>query len=313
VLQDVFGKKELKFVMLDCCWGMMLENVSIFKDATRLLIASPDEMPALGIGYQNLCEAILERPQIKPEELGKMMVAVFYAERYADYEDPDDPDNTVFAKMGVSLTCADTLEFENKIFPKLEEFCGVLETVMPSFRDNLRLALDACKDYTYANPQVYDMYNIDLVWLLENIIFQNPNPSTPNLRKINDLALELIRDLKVYLMSGFLANNYQKASLGVEAIGGKGISITFPRRIVDYDDSELAEEFFPIDVWKSMIKKFYNIISIARLRDRMEDLNLTDAQRLDLKPEELFEITPLKPSWRLIFSSGRNELRNFDR
>ena len=261
VLQKVFGHKGLAFILLDCCWGMMLENVHIFSTSTCYFIASADECPALGIGYTSLCKFILERSRIKPDELAKMLVAVYYTIRYQDYDDPSDP---AYKNMGVSLTCVDTTVVEDIIIPRLTKLCKEIIGDINDLTPILIAALNTCKDYTYSNPLVYKIFNIDLTWFLENIIFQI-STSHKNFDLIHDLALELIRDINLYLITGYLGNNYKKTTPGKKAIGGKGITITLPKK-EDYYNLSLVKpgskiEFYSITNWRSMLLHFYANLS----------------------------------------------------
>ena len=107
VIKSHFRKKP-GFICLDCCWAQQIENADKFVGLTDYFIASPDEMPALGLGYTQLCKQFLHRPTIKAREVANLLVSIFYCTNYADY-DSDVPE---FRKMGVSLTSLLLADFQ---------------------------------------------------------------------------------------------------------------------------------------------------------------------------------------------------------
>ncbi len=262
VLKSVFDEKGLSFILLDCCWGMMLENVYLFSCATQYFIASADESPALGVGYTELCELITKRAKIKPAELARLIVAVYYTVRYSDYDDPAATEAT-FKNMGVSFTCVDTEAWTKNILPVFTEFCTEIINDISAFSPVLLASINTCKDYTYSNPLVYKVFNIDLIWLLENIIFQI-NKSAKPFDKIKYLVFVLIKDIKLLLIDAYLGNNYKKTVPGIKALGGKGITITFPKVPSDYQFSLVKPgsdiEFYTITNWRKMLLHFYDTI-----------------------------------------------------
>src|SRR4029079_15584564 len=68
----------------------------------------------------------------------------------------------------------------------------------------------------------YPMFDIDLIWFLENLLYYNVDMSLDN--KI----FEVINRIQNYLITGTMGNNYVKRPPGSRAIGGNGVAICFP-------------------------------------------------------------------------------------
>src|SRR5258705_572517 len=227
VINKTFRKKP-GFICMDCCWAQQIENANKFVGITDYFIASPDEMPALGLGYKQFCKQFVERPTIKAREVANLLVSVFYCTNYADY-DSDVPE---FRKMGVSLTSLALSNFK----PFADSFttlCNYLINKLKNKDDQtyvlIRNARGQCLDYTYkdtdklkASKIDYPMFNIDLIWLLENLLYYNVDMALDN--KI----FEVINQLQNNLITGTMGNNYEKRPPGSRAIGGNGIAICFP-------------------------------------------------------------------------------------
>ena len=254
-------KKNPAFICLDCCWAQQIENANKFFGLTDFFIASPDEMPALGLGYTQFCKQFVSRPTIKAREIANLLVSIFYCTNYADY-DGEVPE---FRKMGVSLT---SISFSN-YKPFVDSFttlCKYLIDKLKSKDDQtyvlIRNARSQCLDYTYkdtdkmkASKIDYPMFNIDLIWLLENLLYYNVDMALDN--KIFDV----INQLQNNVIAGFMGNNYKKRAPGSRAIGGNGIAICFPA------NTELAEEsilndhkisFFKTTGWRELLTLYYN-------------------------------------------------------
>lgn len=295
VLSDVFEHNGLAFIMLDCCWGMMIENVFTFSSNTQYFIASADESPALGIGYVDFCRFVIRRAKIKPDELAKLLVAVYYTIRYEDYDQPLVPE---FQNMGVSFTCADTNFISELIIPNLTRFCSEVIKDMDGFVNVLLPAITTCEDYTYADPLRFKVFNIDLIWFLENIIFQI-GMSEKKFDTIGQLAFFLIRDIKIYLITGYLGNNYKKTTLGVPALGGRGITITFPKN-QDHainsilENPEIIPEFYKVTKWKEMLMGFYEALDKKERNASQELRNIPAIEALsNIKGHNNFGLTQL--------------------
>lgn len=241
VLLSVFKQKGLAFLFLDTCWGMMIENGYTFKDLTDYYVATPDEMPSSGVGYASLINLLNNWPQIKPAELGKLLVAVNYANNYADYAKGREE----FRKMGVSLTCTTSTTLDDIIANYFDPFCSHIIANIQSLFFILKKAAEQCKDYTYENyaaPEYtdYEIYNIDLIWLLENILYFNYDQRLNKIRdtRLHVLTHELLQKTSLYLIKGFMANNYEECELGDKpCIGGKGIAITLPKNKAELQKS----------------------------------------------------------------------------
>ena len=271
VLGSVFRKK-LAFICLDCCWGQQIENAYTFSSVTDNFIASADEMPALGLGYEHICKQIVQRTNITPLEISKMLVAVYYYKNYADYDGP----NPEFRKMGVSLTHVNTSKkFIDDFSTKFTLLVDYLDKYLHKFFFTIKKARSVCRDYTYQNTDdkqpeaiIYPMFNIDLPWFLENLMFFNGN-SDDNLRS---LISDALFSLQNRLIHGYLGNNYLDTVIGKPALAGKGITITFPKNALHAKLSLVRKNitpekdllFYQITGWKKFLHHYYQLETLAK-------------------------------------------------
>ena len=254
-------RKNPDFICLDCCWAQQIENANKFVGLTDYFIASPDEMPALGLGYTQLCKQFLKRPTIKAREVANLLVSIFYCTNYADY-DSDVPE---FRKMGVSLTSLSLSNF-NSFRDSFTILCKYLIDKL-KFKDDqtyvlLHNARAQCLDYTYkdtdklkASKIDYPMFNIDLIWFLENLLYYNVD------LPLDNKIFEVINQLQNNIIAGFMGNNYKKNSLGSRAIGGNGVAICFPANKEHAEESILKDNkiaFFKTTGWRELLKLYYN-------------------------------------------------------
>jgi hypothetical protein len=263
-MADVINKTFIKkpgFICMDCCWAQQIENANKFVGITDYFIASPDEMPALGLGYKQFCKQFVERPTIKAREVANLLVSVFYCTNYADY-DSDVPE---FRKMGVSLTSLALSNFK----PFNDSFTTLCKYLIDKLKKKdvqtyvlIRNARSQCLDYTYkdtdklkASKIDYPMFNIDLIWLLENLLYYNVDMALDN--KI----FEVINQLQNNLITGTMGNNYEKRPPGSRAIGGNGIAICFPANKKHAEESILKDNkiaFFKSTGWRELLVLYYN-------------------------------------------------------
>jgi hypothetical protein len=99
------------------------------------------------------------------------------------------------------------------------------------------------------------MFNIDLIWLLENLLYYNVDMALDN--KI----FEVINALQNNVIVGTMGNNYVKRSPGGKAIGGNGIAICFPAKKEHAAESILKDNkisFFKTTGWKELLTLYYN-------------------------------------------------------
>lgn len=272
VLKKVFGPGNLDFVFLDCCWGMQIENAYSFREAGKYFIASADLMPAAGVGYNDLLRKLTERPAITGREMANLLLSVFFTNKYDDYDNEDDPS---FRKMGVSLTNLKTDEL-NEFLRVFDEFCQYLMSDMPRFSALIKKVRSHCDDYTYSE-RVFDfnMYNIDLVWFLENMVHFN-NRFTRD-EALEKCCLKLLYILTVRLRYGFMGNNYKKFKPGTKAIGGNGITITFPensaqfRKSMFYKSKSVKPAFVSDTKWDSFLNMYYSYVrKVTRNKKTLE-------------------------------------------
>jgi hypothetical protein len=263
VIKKVFKKKP-GFVCMDCCWAQQIENANKFVDITDYFIASPDEMPALGLGYKQFCKQFVERPTIKPREIANLLVSVFYCTNYADY-DSDVPE---FRKMGVSLTSLALFNFKSFLTPFTNLCIYLIQKLKKKDMEAdqtyllIRNARSQCLDYTYKDTDKlkaakidYPMFNIDLIWLLENLLYYNVDMALDN--KI----FEVINQLQNFLITGTMGNNYVKRPPGSRAIGGNGVAICFPANKEHAKESILKDrkiDFFKITGWRELLYLYYD-------------------------------------------------------
>jgi len=243
------GAKELAFVFMDCCWAMQIENLYEYKYITKYYVASADEMPALGLGkgYSTFCRKINERPQVKYDEIADLLISIYYANMYDDYDQEGAP--VSFSKMGVSLTCADATDL--KYFTdEFTSFCNLLKENMDDMHLVFAEARDKCYDFTYEAEAEYGVYNIDMIWFLENLLFFNR-------MDLKNEGLEtsinaLMRICMLYLRRSFMGSNYKDPYPGNRKRVCRGITITFP---VQKDG--LADESNQINPARRDTIKFY--------------------------------------------------------
>ncbi len=259
-LSSVFPKKGLAFICLDCCWGQQIEHAYTFKDVSDYFVASVDEMPSLGLGYKELCYYLNARPQILPYELAKMLVAVYFVKNYADYDSPI----VYFRQMGVSLTCVNTTQLKKH----LELFNAICNRVIEKINEQhptITASLQCCKDYTYDLARGdYAVYNLDLIWFLENIIHFNKSDA-----ELNNKILEFIRHHFMYYVKGYLGNNYKDSNPGETCLGGRGVSICFPRSRKELETSIYygsgKPKFVRDSKWKKLLLSYYK--SLPKKKD----------------------------------------------
>jgi len=119
-----------------------------------------------------------------------------------------------------------------------------------------------CFDYTYAdtdNLEVskidFPMFNIDLIWFLENLLFYNENIG------LEQKIFDVIYQIQNNLITAHMENNYKKTILGSKAIGGNGIAICFPVSKEHADESILIDNkisFYKATGWKKLLFEYYN-------------------------------------------------------
>ena len=259
------GAKELAFVFMDCCWAMQIENLYEYKYITKYYIASADEMPALGLGkgYSTFCSKINERPQVRYEEIADLLISIYYTYMYNDYDQEGAPAN--FSKMGVSLTCADASDL--KYFTeKFIEFCKILNDNMDDMHLIIAEARDKCYDFTYEAESEYGVYNIDLIWFLENLLhFNRADLQNEELEiSINTL----MRICMLYLRKSFMGSNYKDPYPGSRKRICRGITITFPAKKDGLADNknqigpERRDEvrFYKKTGWPLLLKNYFETI-----------------------------------------------------
>lgn len=266
VLVNVFSGKELSFVFLDTCWGMMMENCYTFKDITEHFVATADEMPSSGVGYGSLINLLNQWPQIKSEELAKLLVAVNYSNNYADYA----KGRKEFENMGVSLSCTDVSKLEDIISGHFDPFCEYLITQMKTIYPVFKKAAEQCNDYTYVDyskpdAEDYGVYNIDLIWFLENLMHFNKKGKKVIDVQLQLLASALVQQVSLYLIKGYMSNNYEEAALGGKpVIGGKGIAITLPKDSEQLANADMYKNglsnFVANTKWKTLIKTYLKTV-----------------------------------------------------
>jgi len=263
-------KQKIGFICLDCCWGQQIENSFVFADAVEYVVASADESPALGIGYQELCSKINQRPHIKPEELANMIVAVYFYRNYSDYDSPV----AEFRKMGVSITNVKTDMLRKKTGVKKDSFeekmrnlCDYLIKNIARFKQIILPARNKCKDYTYKDTDslkpdkiIYPVFNIDLPWFLNNLRYYNQEKD----EKLDNLINDILLFIETKLIKGFLSSNYRNPILGNKTAytGGNGLTILFPVSKLQAEEcySLYQAENHPFYVktnWLNFLKKYY--------------------------------------------------------
>ena len=275
-IKKVFRQK-IAFVCLDCCWGQQIENAYIFSDVAQYFVASADESPALGIGYQEFCSKVNQRPNIKPEEIANLIVAVYFYRNYSDYDSPI----AEFRKMGVSITNVKTSMLAKDKFnagknfeEKMRALCDYMIQHMGKFAMTIFMARKKCKDYTYKDTDaldpvdiIYPVFNIDLPWLLSNLRYYNRETDAD----LDKMISELLLLIETEVIHSFLGSNYRKPILGSRSAytGGNGLSILFPVSKLQAEgcDSLYQRTSHPFYVncqWLNFLKSYYRALEKIR-------------------------------------------------
>jgi hypothetical protein len=268
-IKKVF-KQKIGFVCLDCCWGQQIENAFVFAHAAEYVVASADESPALGIGYQELCSRINQRPQIRPEEIANLIIAVYFYRNYSDYDSPV----AEFRKMGVSITNIKTQLLKkttgsnaNSFEEKMKNLCDYLIKNISKFKQIILPARKKCKDYTYKDTEsldpahiMYPVFNIDLPWFLTNLRYYNQEKD----EKLDTLINDILLFIETSMIKGFLSSNYRNPILGNRTAytGGNGLSILFPISKIQAEgcDSLYKSKTHPFYVktnWLNFLSAYY--------------------------------------------------------
>lgn len=229
ILKGSFGDK-LKFICLDSCWGQLSENMQAFMGVTEYLVGSVDEMPVMGIGYESFCRLLTENYEIRPFELASLITSTFYQSNYNDYMSSPE-----FSKMGVSLSCVSLPNTERLFSGSFNKLVKYLTANIDKYRGLVCAARKICKDHTYSPEDIFKAYNIDLVRFLENIIFFVKDDAEEYALSMH--CLQVIAEIKMYALKSFIANNYEEAKPGLEALGGYGFTICFPPNLAAYKAS----------------------------------------------------------------------------
>ena len=166
----------------------------------------------------------------------------------------------------------------------------------------IKNARSQCLDYTYKDTDKlktakidYPMFNIDLIWWLENLLYYNVD------LPLDNKIFEVINQLQNNVIAGFMGNNYIKRSPGSKAIGGNGITICFPANKEHAAESILKDkkiDFFKTTGWKALLNVYYNY--------------KFDRRKLTAKAGPVFKGLTLEKSLaedpeRLIFKKAKNK------
>lgn len=275
------GARELGFVFMDCCWAMQIENLYEYKYITKYYVASADEMPALGLGkgYSNFCRKLNERPQAKYDEIADLLISLYYANMYDDYDQEGAPIS--FRKMGVSLTCADTTDMKY-LTDEFIRFCQILNNNMDDLHLIFAEARDKCHDFTYEPEEEFGVYNIDLMWFLENLLYFNRKVDLPN-EQLEISINSLMRICMLYLRKSFMGSNYQDPYPGNRKRVCRGITITFPIKEGGLTDNnnQIGPErrgeikFYEKTGWPAALQSYFKTVekykgSIAGMKESLK-------------------------------------------
>jgi len=282
VLRKNFDRaRELGFVFMDCCWAMQIENLYEYKKLTKYYVASADEMPALGLGkgYSTFCRKLNERPQAKYDEIADLLISLYYANMYDDYDQEGAP--VSFKKMGVSLTCADASDLKY-LTEEFVKFCEILNKNMDDLHLIFAEARDKCHDFTYEPEEEFGIYNIDLMWFLENLLYFNRMTDQPN-EQLEITINSLMRICMLYLRKSFMGSNYQDPYPGNRKRVCRGITITFPIKkggLTDSDNQIGPErrgkiKFYKKTSWPAVLENYFDTVekykdSIAGMKEHLK-------------------------------------------
>jgi hypothetical protein len=88
-------------------------------------------------------------------------------------------------------------------------------------------ARDKCFDFTYEEETEFGVYNIDLMWFLENLFYFNRMVNFRNIELEASIS-ELMRIFMLYLRKSFMGSNYKDPYPGNRKRVCRGMTITFP-------------------------------------------------------------------------------------
>ena len=157
----------------------------------------------------------------------------------------------------------------------------------------IRNARSQCLDYTYKDTDKlkaakidYPMFNIDLIWFLENLLYYNVDMGLDN--KI----FEVINKIQNYLITGTMGNNYVKKPPGSRAIGGNGVAICFPGKRAHAEESILKKNnisFFKTTGWRELLYLYYDYKYDPKKHKGKSDKfeGLTVEESLGVEPDRL--------------------------
>lgn len=258
ILLEVFGNKGVAFFLFDCCWGMRFEMASLFYESVNYVVGSIDESPLEGIGYDLWTKKLLQLPNMKQDEVAKMLVAQYYISRFDDYIDKSlkDPTQGSFYHYGISMSCIDMSRFLQtavNFTSFVDQMIFLLKNTNESTAIKIVTAIkksrEKCADFTYNLPtDAYPIYNIDMIWFLENIahnlkVLQVEKEYEGVVKDLRVYAFEVITEIKLKLLISYCQNNYSLPSLTdkLSYTGGYGITITFPSKEEYIEESSLSE------------------------------------------------------------------------
>lgn len=110
------------------------------------------------------------------------------------------------------------------------------------------------------------MFNIDLVWLLENLLFYSLDDQR------EEMILKVIYQIQGGLITSFMGSNYKKPVLGKRAIGGNGIAICFPKNRQFEELSIIGKKemkFYKESGWRELLKRYYNYKPVQSLQEAL--------------------------------------------
>ena len=111
------------------------------------------------------------------------------------------------------------------------------------------------------------MFNIDLIWLLENLLFYSLDDQR------EEMILKVIFQIQGGLITSFMGSNYKKPVLGKRAIGGNGIAICFPKNS-EFEKLSIIKKrkmkFYDASGWRELLTRYYDYKPVQSLEEALE-------------------------------------------
>ena len=156
-------------------------------------------------------------------------------------------------------------------------------------------ARDKCHDFTYEPEEQFGVYNIDLMWFLENLLYFNRMSDMPH-EQLEISINGLMRICMLYLRKSFMGSNYQDPYPGNRKRVCRGITITFPIKKGGLTDNynQIGPErraeikFYKKTGWPMVLEKYFETVekyknSVTGMNEHLKNQVAAGFKRRDFK------------------------------